>query len=155
MTIKKVDSRYIKEIYELEQKYLPPFGFVVSKKELKEVLDLGLTWGLFEGDMLIGKAGFLKDNNGGYEIDGIVVSPKFRRKGYGKLLLKNNLKEVKKQNPRSIYLFVHPQNNVAIILYLKNGFVIKDYIKKKYNGQDRLKMVYSKLKTQEQKSKLL
>jgi len=41
-------------------------------------------------------------------------------------------------NPKEIFLSVSQYNILALILYLKNGFVITDFKKRIFDGLDRL-----------------
>ncbi|MGL5087979.1 MAG: GNAT family N-acetyltransferase [Cetobacterium sp.] len=65
-----------------------------------------------------------------------------RGKGYGKILLKESQKELKKINIEKIYLTVDPKNITAVKMYEKDGYVIIELHKDEYGiGVDRYLMV--------------
>lgn len=95
--------------------------------------------GVFDGKKLIGWGAYRtnwKGHNkeeGVYEISSIVVDKDSRGKGLGTKILQEILKRIQtSQNYKSIYLTVSPQNIPALLLYLKNGFIICDYQKDVY-----------------------
>ncbi|MBN1502696.1 GNAT family N-acetyltransferase [Candidatus Woesearchaeota archaeon] len=75
-----------------------------------------------------------------YEICALVVHKSYRRKGIGKRLLMHTIQKLKELNPKEIFLSVSQYNIPALILYLKNGFVIVDFKKKVFDGLDRVYM---------------
>jgi len=63
----------------------------------------------------------------GAHIVTIVVDKKFRRKGYGTLLIKEMEKFARNKGMKIITLDASPDNIEALIFYLKNGFRICGY----------------------------
>jgi len=145
--IKKVGLEYLDQAADLEKQYmLPPLTFPFSKEELEPIFNDRMMWGLVIDNKLIGKVGYIKDKNGGFELDGMVVAPDYRGRNWGSKLISQSLKEVLMLNPSKIYLYVNPKNSPAVVLYLKQGFAVDDWIPNKFNdGENRLKM--SLLKT--------
>lgn len=68
----------------------------------------------------------------------LVVKKDFRRKGFGELLLKTFIDDVKEKNVKNVFLEVSETNIPAISLYKKYGFKIygkrKDYYGKGQNA---------------------
>jgi len=54
----------------------------------------------------------------------IAVDTKFRKKGFGKKLLEESIKEMKLNGVLSVFLYVNVNNTHAINLYRKTGFFI-------------------------------
>jgi ribosomal-protein-alanine N-acetyltransferase len=71
----------------------------------------------------------------------LAVSAKFRGMGYGRELLRESLKILRKHQIRDLKLTVEPRNHPAISLYLREGFTKKE-LKKDYlgPGEDRILM---------------
>ena len=84
----------------------------------------------------------LKEADDKTEVRQLIVLPKHQNKGYGKKIIKEILR-IKKG--KSIWLIAHPKNIHAIILYLKNGFVIQGWKDNYYgDGQPRIILNYVK-----------
>jgi len=67
-------------------------------------------------------------NNGYYWwIQSMFISPRYRGKGYLKLLINAVKSEMKRENGLELRLYVHQNNKVAIRAYEKVGFVISNY----------------------------
>jgi ribosomal protein S18 acetylase RimI-like enzyme len=70
------------------------------------------------------------------EINGMAILKPFRGRGLGNYamnLLLENLKKVKR-----VMLVTHPENNISLRMYLKFGFVIKEWKENYINNQPRL-----------------
>lgn len=110
-------------------------------------------FGAFEGDVLVGWSAYScmekedDTDKGVYEMCGLVVDPKYRRRGIGLKLFKIRLKKLlKKDGLTKIYATNYPKNSPILILYLNNGFVIYDFKKDVYGpGGDRVYLQYDKL----------
>lgn len=77
-----------------------------------------------------------KQNDDGVEVKQIIVLPEYQNRGFGKAIVKKLLDLVKNNK---VYLHTHPKNIAAIILYLKNGFVITSWKENCYgDGEPRL-----------------
>lgn len=90
--------------------------------------------GILESNKLIGwgayRNGWLGSNleAGVYEVSSIVVDNNHRGKGLGKQILQEIIHRIKSSKEfKDIYLTVSPHNTAALLLYLKNGFVINGY----------------------------
>lgn len=145
--IEKIGIERLDEAADLEEKYmLPPLTFGFTKEELAPIFGHFLTWGILDNNKLVGKVGYIKEDSGDYELDGMVVSPKYRGQGLGKELINFSLKEMKKiVGTGNIFLYVNPKNTPALILYLKLGFQIAEWIPNKFgDGENRLKLILKK-----------
>lgn len=148
--IKNLTSKDIHSILELESHSGPdkPLYSRYNKKALQYIFNnTGCNaLGAFEGNQLIGwgayRSKWSKYNKeaGVFEISSIVVDKTKRKKGIGSKILYLILNKIKSaENVKKIYLTVSPLNKVALMLYLKNGFVIFDYKKNLYGpGSDRI-----------------
>ncbi len=107
------------------------------------IIENGNEYGVFENTILIGKVGFEKSETNTWHVDGLIIANKFRGKQYGSQLFTYALEQcINKEHPTTLELFVYPKNSSAISLYLKNGFVIKEWINNKYGeGKHRLKLI--------------
>lgn len=154
MKIKELTREHITAIMVLEKDHAPdrPHYARYDKEALNFIFDnpkICHAYGIFGGDDLICwgayRSGWSKDNleEGVYEISSIVVHTDYRRKGLGKMMLDKILKEIRRnQKYKKIYLTVSPLNLGALLLYLKNGFMIYDFKKNVYGeGADRIYLV--------------
>lgn len=85
-----------------------------------------------ENDRPFGNVSALKewsDWNAGYYwwIQSMFLSPRYRGKGYLKLLINAVKSEMKRENGLELRLYVHKNNKVAIRAYEKVGFVSSNY----------------------------
>ena len=85
-----------------------------------------------ENDRPFGNVSALKewsDWNDGYYwwIQSMFISPRYRGKGYLKLLINAVKSEMHRENGLELRLYVHKNNKVAIRAYEKVGFVISNY----------------------------
>ena len=100
--------------------------------------------GLFEDEKLIGWGAYRTswhrhDKEKGVEISSIVINKNYRRRGLGKKILNHIISDLKQKKNESIFLTVSPKNTAALMLYLKNNFIIYDFKKNVYGkNSDRL-----------------
>jgi len=72
--------------------------------------------------------------------NGLIIDPKFRRRGFARLALIATLNKLKKY-PRTD-LVAHPHNSAAIALYLSLGFIIEAWHDNHFgDGEARLELV--------------
>ncbi|MFP4163732.1 MAG: ribosomal protein S18-alanine N-acetyltransferase [Chitinispirillaceae bacterium] len=75
-------------------------------------------------------------------IHSIAISPQYRRKGFGELLITHLLQSVMKKNVKKAFLEVRCSNQPAIRLYERCGFESVGIRKKYYkNGENALVML--------------
>ncbi len=156
--IEQLTKNDIDKIIEFEAQEAPPFPiyYAYDRKTLEKDLfgdKDAKAYGVFDKDKLIGWAAYRsieKDDGsdkGVYEMSGMVVAKKYRRRGIGLKLFKLRLDELlQKRDLKRIYATNYPKNTPIIVLYLTNGFVIYDYKKDLYGpGADRIYIKYEKL----------
>lgn len=95
------------------------------------------------GDKVCAYASYLMhDNFSNLRLYSIAVLPEERGYGYAKILIDKAVPFAKENNLSSISLEVRVDNNPAITLYEKNGFVKKSIIPSYYHdGTDAFRMV--------------
>ncbi len=94
---------------------------------------------ILKDDVVVGDASYEKRDDGAY-ISGLVVEPQFQDMGIGRQTMELILEELK--DVKTIELVTHPENEVAIKLYLSLGFIITSR-KENYfgDGEPRIVMV--------------
>ena len=121
--IVKFSNRYT--LRELERMLNLPFGRVFILKGEKESFGFAVVW----------------DIKPEAEIHWIEIFPPFRGKGWGKLLLEEILKKLKREGVERLLLEVSQKNNIALRLYEKVGFKKVGRRKSYYpDGEDALLM---------------
>ncbi|MCD4756294.1 GNAT family N-acetyltransferase [bacterium] len=150
MKIRQLCKSDIASIIELEKHHAPdkPHYVRYDQKTLLFIFDnpddCGAI-GLFDKERLVGwgayRTNWSKYNAecGVYEISSIVVDTTYRRQGLGERILNRIIDDLKKKKFTKVYLTVSPLNLGALILYVKNGFIIYDYKANVYGeGADRV-----------------
>jgi ribosomal protein S18 acetylase RimI-like enzyme len=59
---------------------------------------------------------------GSFYLDSLAISPEFRGKGYGQIMLEDSIKKARSQRYNSIYLIAFVENIAGVALYKKNNF---------------------------------
>ena len=157
MKLKKLAKKDIPSILLLERHHAPnePYYSKYGKKALNFLFDNPKTSkviGLFDNNKLIGWGSYRtnwhrhKKEKDVFEISSIVINTNYRRKGLGQKILNKMLSDWKKQKHDKVFLTVSPHNTGALLLYLKNGFIVYNYKKNVYRvkGSDRLYLSLSK-----------
>jgi len=70
------------------------------------------------------------------EISGFALLKGYQSKGIGTIMMNKILDDLK--NIKRIKIFTSPENIPALILYLKNGFVIREWKENYFQGQPRV-----------------
>lgn len=138
LTIDDIDS-----VMELEESIPNSLSWKsATREEQLPIIQSSNEYGIFENNALIGKVGFEFENNT-WHVDGLIVHAEYRLKGFGKKLFEYALQHfISKEHPKELTIFVYPENSSAISLYLRNGFIIKEWIANKYgDGKHRLKLI--------------
>lgn len=150
-TIQTLSRQHIPLILQLESHSAPPspLYWAYDEEELTSIFDRPDSCeavGIFEGDTLIAWGSYTPTGDHGdkdagvFQIGSVMVDVNQRGKGLGKTILNEVVSRIKAhQKFKKIYLTVSPLNKHALMLYLKNGFLIYDFKKDVYGpGMDRV-----------------
>lgn len=154
MELRQLKKENIPDILLLEKDHAPekPYYSKYDEEALNFIFNNPKTCeaiGLFDNNKLIGWGSYRTNwhrhsKENGVEISSIVINKNYRRRGLGKKILNEIIVKMKKRGIINIYLTVSPLNNDALLLYIKNGFVIYNYKKDVYGpGSDRLYLNFS------------
>jgi ribosomal-protein-alanine N-acetyltransferase len=91
---------------------------------------------LSEGGEVNGFVIFSETGPAVWELVTLNVKPRIQGQGFGGKLLYTGIKSVKKHYPKEINLHVRTDNEKAISLYRKFGFVVVNSIRNYYNDKD-------------------
>ena len=140
--IKRLSDKDFDISYQLELETPDKLYYRWTEDEWLQSLKTDEVYGLFVDDQLVGKIGLIERGVNMYEIDGLVVHPTHRRKGFGKKLFIHALKQLAIKKAQSAFLTTHPENSGALILYLTHGFTIDEWQPDKFGpGVHRLKLI--------------
>lgn len=107
----------IELIFDLQEKHIDKYtGNFLTKEDLLEEIKNNLILSIYEEVKFVGYLR-LKKNKKALSLDGIVVDPKFRGKGYSKELVKYFIEYFSKEGYNEISLWVRDDNSSAIRLY--------------------------------------
>lgn len=96
-----------------------------EEDEAKDFIKDEFVFLIKKGDDIVGLVAYEEIKRGGVHINGLVITPQFRRKGFAREAMTLALKKMTKYS--RIELVVHPHNNPAISLYLSLGFIIESW----------------------------
>ncbi|MFX1378481.1 MAG: GNAT family N-acetyltransferase [Promethearchaeota archaeon] len=135
MEIKKVTTKDLKKIVNLEQKIFKKNAF--SKDLLRNLLENNALFLKLENNKgkkkLIGFIIVIRDQKERANMINFLIKPKFQNKGYGSFLLQKTIEELKKvKEIKKIVLNVQISNSNAIKLYEKFKFKKNPEILKNY-----------------------
>ncbi len=130
VTIQRMSEDDVYEIARLERLcFSDPWSKRSFDEELKHRFSIPLV--VKSGTKVIGYT-CLWHIDGQMEIANFAVSPEFRRKGIGRMMMERVLSEAKKRGCTSVMLSVRESNLSALNLYAKSGFVEVDRRKNYY-----------------------
>ncbi|MBI2196102.1 GNAT family N-acetyltransferase [Candidatus Daviesbacteria bacterium] len=111
-----------------------------SEKEIKDYLQKDQVFLVMEDEQPVGTVAFNTKGQELAHIDGLAIVPSCTGKGYGTEAMRWVMDQI--QNIKKAELVVHPQNSVALRIYLKVGFKIIGW-KDNYfgDGEPRLELV--------------
>ena len=121
-----------------------------NKEETMSYLKNAKTYFAYQGSNVVGVFSYYesKDN---IEIKLFFVLNEHQGKGFG-IEMMNKLLEL--TNVKCVWLVVHPKNTVAIITYLKSGFILSEWKNNYYgDGQPRLRL--TKMDPRDQQQRIL
>ena len=121
-------------IFELQNKYIDKYtGNFLFKEEMVNEVKNNLIFSIYEGMNFAGYLRF-RINSKSVSLEGIVIEPEFRGKGYSKELVKYFIDYFSKEGYNKIDLWVRDDNVSALRLYdffnfEKTGYKCDNYIK--------------------------
>ena len=123
------EDKYHKEFQRLNLEWLEKYNLVESHdlEILNQPREIVINRGGFifllkENDTIIGTAGIYKVNDEKFELIKMYVSPEYRGKKYGEMLLQHCITKAKKINASKIILYSNSKLQNAIRLYEKFRF---------------------------------
>ena len=95
---------------------------------------------ILKDGVVVGDTSYERKPDGSAYLSGLVIEPQFQGQGIGKEVMRLTMEDLK--DVKIITLMTHPENKVAINLYLSFGFVIKGR-KENYfgDGEPRIEMI--------------
>lgn len=123
------EDRYQEDFRRLNLEWLERFNLVEShdlevlNHPRDNVIDSGgFIFLLKDNNKVIGSAGILKVNDEEFELIKMYVSPEYRGKKYGEMLLHHCIAKAKQINASKIILYSNSKLQTAIRMYEKFGF---------------------------------
>lgn len=108
---------------------------ITQMAELKKYFSKSFIYKVLVNEKLAGYCSY-DLNKEEAEVTALLVLKSFRKKGLGELMLKKLLEDLK-----SIYkikVTTSPNNTITLRLYLKYGFIIKEWVDNYWKGKPRL-----------------
>jgi len=143
ISLVKAQVSDLEKVMEFEKigksKYFSPYE---TEKEVKEYLTNSNVFLVKLGKEFIGTASYQSEGDSAY-LNGLIISPTQRGKGYATIALHLMLDKVK--DFKRIYNRVHPQNTSALLTYLKEDFKIIAWEDNHY-GDNEPRLVIEKIK---------
>lgn len=139
--IKDVDSDTLAELVALEEEAFGRGG--LNEWVIPVIMRYGRVFMLFKDGQIVGGAELIKDWSN-FDLTFLVsfaVKQGHRSKGWGKFFLSEIIERLRKEGLNSLYLTVSPQNEAALALYRKLGFLEVAFLPAEYGKkEDRLLM---------------
>ncbi|HKJ43315.1 MAG TPA: ribosomal protein S18-alanine N-acetyltransferase [Sunxiuqinia sp.] len=125
VTIRLAEKTDVKALFKIEQRSFDAESFSRRQINYLATRSSGFFWVLAEASEIAGFIVLLqRKNTRGLRIYSLAVSPNFRGKSYGRLLLEKALQTANENAKQYLYLEVSEENQSAIRLYQKFGFQI-------------------------------
>jgi len=138
LTFKKCSKQDLDTLYKIEEqmKSCPLYCTAADKSGFAKFMKEEIYFLILKDNEIAGYCSYKIKNKDLGEISGMAILEKFRHQGLGAAALEMMLKKLK--NYKQIMLVTHPQNNNSLRLYLKFGFVIKEWKDNYFGNQPRL-----------------
>lgn len=108
---------------------------ITDMEELKSYFSKSTIYKVTSGKLLVGYCAYELATNTA-EITALLVLSEFQKKGVGECMLKKMMEEL--DAIQNIKVITSPENAVALRLYLKYGFIVKEWKENYWQGQPRL-----------------
>ena len=136
INIKEINAKNSKSCYELDLKSIKHWNQNQWEKELEK--DYINAMGIFLNNSIIGVCVIHKIYDEA-EIRYLSIHPSYQKRGLGKKLINQIMKECKNENIKRIFLEVSIKNKQALSFYKNSGFKTIDIRKNYYkDGSDAL-----------------
>ena len=142
LTYQKVTDNDWKTIVSIEKKCeTPTFLAYTLEDDCRKYLNTSRVFVMKQKNKIIGTISYEEKNSDHAYIDSMTVLPELQGKGYATEAMKWLMPQLKKY--KIVDLVTHPQNNASLRLYLKFGFIIREW-KDNYfgDGEPRLHLFW-------------
>ena len=130
--IKNPDFEVMKKIVEIEQEAFEGAGNV-DLWIIKALIRYGLVFVIKENDEIVCIVEYMQVfNKKSLFLYGISTLKKYRHKGYANYILNETEKILKNLSYEEIELTVAPENQIAIDLYKKHGYIKEKFLEDEY-----------------------
>ena len=134
ITIENLNLNNVEAVSQIEKEMIEtPWGLNALKKEIE---NKNAFYAVIKKDDKVLGYGGIWFSIGTSDITNIAVLKEERRKGYGSIILNELIKKAIENKCYEINLEVNENNEGAILLYEKNGFLKVGLRKKYYNNKD-------------------
>lgn len=144
INLKKATTEDIPTLLSIEKKIIgiKTVSAITTEKEWQNEFDNKnqTIYLILKDEIVVGDTSYEKKPDGSVYLSGLVIEPEFQGQGIGHKVMDIIMEELK--DIKTITLVTHPENSVAIRLYLSFGFVIKSW-KDNYwgEGEPRIELV--------------
>lgn len=122
---------------------LKTYSAITEKNEAKKEIENNFVYLIKIGDEVVGSTMYEMKNKDCAYLSGLIVSPRFRRRGIARQAIIYRLNELK--NIKRIEVLTHPHNSTIIKLYLSFGFIIESWKDNYYgDGEPRIMLSLTK-----------
>jgi len=139
--LKRATTKDVKAILALEKvANAKTYSARINEEEIRDCLKNEFLFLIKKREVIVGIVVYKVIRKNTVNINGLVIDPKFKGRGFARQATLLTLKKVRKY-PR-IELMVHPHNVPALSLYLSLGFIIESWQNNHFgDGEPRLVMV--------------
>jgi len=145
ITYKKAGKKDIPALVDLDgQAFNLEYHYHFTTKEFEDIFrKKGETGFIFLKNNPVGYYSWVETTADSAEIMSLAVIPKYQGKGIGKSTLKMMMEKLK--NKKNTKIVTHPKNIPALVLYIKQGFIIYGFSKNHYGpGEDRVVLEHNR-----------
>jgi ribosomal protein S18 acetylase RimI-like enzyme len=138
IAFKKCSRKDINTLYEIEEEMrsCSLYAAVTNKPDFEEFMKNDVSFLILRDNKIAGYCAYKINSDNLAEIHVLAILEEFRHQGLGTAALEMMLKKLK--NYKQFMITTHPQNNNALQLYFKFGFVTKERKENYFENQPRL-----------------
>ena len=141
ITFKKATKNDLEIILEVEKSQATNklYSYLSTIEVVEKYLNENTIYFIFVDKKIAGLIMYSLDEKYCAELTGFIVLPEFINQGVGAYALEIILKEISEKNAKQIELKVHPENNKALRMYVKQGFEVRERLENVFgDGEPRL-----------------